>query len=157
MSTSKSGLQRLDNTSELAEDIKELVLSSRKALSYAYPPNPDHSISAAALLEDGFIVSGHEPDYAHVPSQCAEKLAVLTTSSLHPGKPIKAIALHCDTQDEKVLFITPCPSCRQVLYDYEKKQDSNIRVFLLRKDFQHIWMAESAAALLQLPFVFNRN
>lgn len=132
---------------------QQLVQASREAAKRAYAAYSHFSVGAALLLDNGKIVEGNNQENAAYPSSiCAERVAMFYASSLYPDAKVVTIAVTAFAQNFKLLKpITPCGACRQVMSEYEYKQQSNIKV-LMTSDSQEVWEIESVEALLPLLF-----
>ena len=98
------------------------------------------------------MVDGNNQENASYPQGlCAERVALFSASAHYPDETIEAIALFgADTRD----FLTPCGGCRQVLLEYEQKQEKNIRV-LMAKNNGEVIVIQSVQDLL--PFSFSQT
>jgi cytidine deaminase len=78
---------------------------------------------------------------------------MFAASSQYPGIPMKIIAITANTVKFNVNFpVSPCGSCRQVMSEYENKQNQPIKVILMGVS-GNILVIESIAGLL--PFMFH--
>jgi cytidine deaminase len=106
-------------------------------------------------LESGKIVIGSNVENAAFPSGiCAERNALSTASSNHPGDKPESIAIAAFTSagmtDDPV---SPCGNCRQVIAEEEYKNSRSIRIILGgRKKIRIIEKGEDI-----LPLQFNMN
>ena len=114
-----------------AED-KTLLESAKNAIKGSYAPYSHFHVGAAVLLEDGTIVIGSNQENVAYPSGlCAERVAIFAASAQHPNKVIKSIAITAYSKEVHLEHpVTPCGSCRQVITEYEEKQNSEIQVLL---------------------------
>jgi cytidine deaminase len=140
-------LQELDKT-----DI-QLLEKARQACNNAYAPYSNFYVGAAVLLADGTIVMGSNQENAAYPSGlCAERTAVFAAGSNYPDQSIHAIAIVACNQRTKVdTPVSPCGACRQVVLEYEIKQQSPIRVILLGEG-DKIYISPSIGNLLPIQF-----
>ena len=102
----------------LPESDRELAARAADACGTAYAPYSGFRVGAAALLEDGTILTASNQESEVFPSgMCADfsgvRIVALATASV-PG--------------ERECY--PCGACRQVLADTEKRQGSPIRVVM---------------------------
>ena len=146
-----SSLETIDDVS------RQLLQKAKDACERAYANYSNFKVGAALLMEDGEIIEGNNQENAAYPSgMCAERVAVFYASSKYPHKKIKAIAI---TAQSKLHFaglpVTPCGACRQVMSEFEVKQQENIRLFLSGES-KEVWELESAAQLLPLSFGADR-
>ncbi len=95
-------------------DWNVLRSAARQAMRYAYAPYSHYPVGAAALTEDGRIVSGCNVENASYGlTLCAECGLV---SSLHASGGGRLVAFACVDGHETVLM--PCGRCRQLLWEH---------------------------------------
>lgn len=139
---------------ELPEIIQQLMNKAREATYAAYAPYSAFYVGAALLLSDGSIVAANNQENAAYPSGlCAERVAIFYASSQNPDMKVEAMALTArypkKPLDEPVF---PCGACRQVLIEYEHKQEQPITIFMMGETGKIIAF-ESVSRLL--PFSFT--
>lgn len=141
------------NSEELSNQDQELVKLSREATKSAYAPYSGFYVGAAVILEDGTIIKGNNQENAAYPSGlCAERVAVFSASAVYPNATIKAIAISAYSEEITIdKPISPCGSCRQVILEYEKKQDTPIKIILTGQKGKVI-IINSISDLLPLNF-----
>jgi cytidine deaminase len=149
-------ISKVDNINELDHGFISLIHASERAVSTAYAPNSGFSVGAAVLLSDGHIVSGSNQENMAYPSGlCAERVAIFAASAQYPAHLIKAVAVCCDAsaynEEEEAIF-TPCGACRQVMYEYEWKQNQDIKLFFKVRYQDDVWQADNVQTLLPFPF-----
>lgn len=131
-----------------------MLLDAARAIAHkAYAPYSRFRVGAAALLDNGEVVSGSNQENAAYPSGlCAERVTVFYANSRYPDTAITHLFIVAET-DEGLLRqpVTPCGACRQVLIETEKRQGSPIRIYLAGRDT--VWCIASAAELMPLSFV----
>ncbi len=143
-------LQVWDNDKEFSNAERSLIAAAHDAVRHAYAPYSQFHVGAALLLEDGTIVPGNNQENAAYPSGlCAERVAFFCAGSQHPGKRIIAAAV--TTSFPLPHPVSPCGACRQVMAEYELKQDSPIKLFLCHHDGSII-TANAVRDLLPLYF-----
>ncbi|MBN6778329.1 cytidine deaminase [Pseudoclavibacter alba] len=87
---------------------------ARAAMAHAYVPYSKYPVGAAALVDDGRIISGCNVENASYGlTLCAECALV---SNLHMTGGGKLIAFACVNGDGNRLM--PCGRCRQLLYEH---------------------------------------
>lgn len=139
---------------EAEESYRPLILSSRDAAKSSYSPYSHFRVGAAILLEDGTIVQGsNQENIASSSGLCAERVAIFAAAAQYPGKKILAVAIHSPDYSDPGHPMSPCGSCRQVMYEYEWKQKSPVKLFLSGSK-PVIWHLESVKAILPVPFLF---
>lgn len=95
-------------------DWDQLRAAARDAMSAAYVPYSHFPVGAAALVDDGRIVSGCNVENASYGlTLCAECGLV---SALHASGGGKLVAFTCVDGNGDVLM--PCGRCRQLLYEH---------------------------------------
>lgn len=135
---------------------KYLAHKAKDAASHAYAPYSKFNVGAALLLEDGTLVTGTNQENAAYPSgMCAERVALFTAAAQHPDVKITKIAVVAKKKGGKELLpATACGACRQVLLEFENRQQKPIEVVMY--DQQHHWVKAPSAVSL-LPFAFTKE
>jgi cytidine deaminase len=91
-----------------------LELAAKQAMERAYAPYSKFPVGAAALTEDGRIVSGCNVENASYGlTLCAECALV---GQLHMSGGGKLAAFYCVDGQGNILM--PCGRCRQLLYEF---------------------------------------
>ncbi len=144
----------LKTADELDQDSKMLMTKAIEALPKAYAPYSNFRVATALLLEDGVVVTGTNQENAAYPSgMCAERVALFTVASQHPGKRINKLVVLAKLGDEAALApASSCGPCRQVMLEFEQRQSHPIEIIMQRED--HQWVKAPSAASL-LPFCFS--
>jgi cytidine deaminase len=92
----------------------ELKDAARAAMKKAYAPYSHYPVGAAALVDDGRIVSGCNVENAsYGVGLCAECGLVSNLSMTGGGK---LVAFYCVDGAENILM--PCGRCRQLLFEH---------------------------------------
>jgi cytidine deaminase len=136
---------------ELTEEDKNLILKSKEALNGAYAPYSNFYVGAAVACSGNIVIGSNQENEAYPSGMCAERVALYSTSAQYPMQTISAIAISAynkATEEDAVAF--PCGACRQVLLEYEKRQNSPIRILVCAKN--EVYIIESAKSLLPLSF-----
>ncbi|SEL09283.1 cytidine deaminase [Streptacidiphilus jiangxiensis] len=95
-------------------DWDELRAAAREAMSRAYAPYSGFPVGAAALVDDGRVVSGCNVENASYGlALCAECGLV---SALHASGGGRLVAFTCC--DRKGEPLMPCGRCRQLLWEH---------------------------------------
>lgn len=130
----------------------------QEAINYskdAYAPYSKFKVGAAVLLQSGKMVAGSNQENAAYPSGlCAERVALFSASANNRGEEMKTIAVYTASESTAQKKISPCGSCRQVMSEYEVKQQKEIRVLLMNYSGE-VWEFSSCADLLPLAFDFT--
>ncbi len=145
----------VDHLEDLDLESKYLTHKAKDATSHAYAPYSKFHVGAAVLLEDGTIVVGTNQENAAYPAgMCAERVALYSVSAQFPDKVITKIAVVAKRKGGKeVVPATSCGQCRQVMLEYEQRQEKPIQVVMQSQD--HRWvLAPSCESLL--PFSFTK-
>ncbi|MEY4655749.1 MAG: cytidine deaminase [Rhodoluna sp.] len=94
----------------------ELKAAAVQAMKHAYAPYSHFPVGAAALVDDGRIVSGCNVENAsYGVGLCAECGLVSNLSMTGGGK---LIAFYCVDGAENILM--PCGRCRQLLFEHSQ-------------------------------------
>jgi cytidine deaminase len=144
----------VDHFEDLDAESKYLAHKAKEASTHAYAPYSKFMVGAAALLENGKVVTGCNQENAAYPSgMCAERVALFAVTSQYPDQIITKIAVVAKRKSSKELLpATSCGPCRQVMLEFEARQQSSIQIVMQNKDHQWV-VAPSAESLL--PFSFS--
>jgi len=142
----------IKNTEEKTSSDVQLMNKALAVADLAYAPYSSFRVGAAVLLEDGNIVTGsNQENAAYSSGLCAERVAMFAAASQNPEKKILKIAVAAKNKNGKTTQVTPCGSCRQVLLEYEYKQNHPIQILLLGPN-KSMLLFYKADALLPLGF-----
>ncbi len=139
--------------SELTETEVALVKAAQKATYRSYSPYSNFRVGAAALLDDGTIVTGSNQENCAYPSgTCAERTTVFYANSQYPDKTVTTLCIAArDTSGEFIARpIAPCGSCRQVLIETEKRGGRPMKIILYST--KECYIIDSALDLLPIQF-----
>jgi cytidine deaminase len=144
-----------DHFEDLDAESKYLAHKAKDAASHAYAPYSKFLVGAAVLLEDGTIITGTNQENAAYPSgMCAERVALFSAISQHPEAVITKIAVVAKRKGGKDLLpATSCGPCRQVMFEFEQRQNKKFEVVMQNQD--HHWVKAISAESL-LPFSFTK-
>lgn len=149
-------LYQYEDYRQLGQPIVSLIEEACRIRSASYAPYSDFPVGAAVLLANGELVGGCNQENRAFPSGlCAERVAFFSAGSLYPGVPVRAMALYSEVSKETD-FITPCGGCRQVMYEFEERQQAPIGVYTVGVD-QAVWYLPGITNLLPFPFVHETN
>ena len=145
----------VDHLEELDAESKYLAHKAKDAATHAYAPYSKFLVGAALLMDDGTIITGTNQENAAYPSgMCAERVALFAAAALHPEKKIAKLAVVAKRKGGKeVLPATSCGPCRQVMLEFEQRQEKNIEVVMQNQE--HKWVKAPSAESL-LPFSFTK-
>jgi len=140
--------------SELEMQDKELIANAREAFATAYAPYSGFLVGASVLLDNGEIINGSNQENVAYPSGlCAERVALFYAGARFPDAKIISIAVSVMSKAFKVTdVISPCGACRQVMAEYEDKQEQAIKV-ILHSPTDQVLIANTVESLL--PFMFK--
>lgn len=117
---------------ELTDSDKRLIEAAIEATKRSYAPYSHFHVGAAAMLDDGTIVTGSNQENAAYPSGlCAERTALFHAGSEYPDKAVTTLAIaasNCDGLTEQP--VTPCGACRQVMLEAEQRYRRPIRMLM---------------------------
>jgi len=145
--------QVVETAEKLAIQDFQLMETARKVAESAYAPYSKFYVGAAALLQNGAIVTGTNQENASYPvGICAERSLLATAANLHPNIPIVTMAItyhnHNALSNKPV---APCGMCRQSLLEYEIRQQQSFRLLLSGVE-GNVIVIEKASMLLPLSF-----
>ena len=137
---------------DLDEAQKKVVESAVDAIHTSYSPYSKFAVGAALLLDDDSIIKGSNQENMAYPSgTCAERAALFTYGSKGLTSKILKLAVFARFHDsESLAFGAPCGGCRQVMLEYELKQDHPFEVIFFHGNSYII--SSSAKALLPVHF-----
>ena len=141
------------DVSELTDEERRLIDEAKEATFRSYSPYSKFSVGAAALLDNGEIISGSNQENCATPSGiCAERTTVFYANSRYPDKRLLKLCIAArNTQGEFTPYpITPCGSCRQVLLETEHRYGQPIEIILYGTE--GVYFVASAADLLPVGF-----
>ena len=146
----------INHSSALLDSEKKIIERATDVMMSSYSPYSNFRVGAALMLEDGSIVVGSNQENASFPCGiCAERVAVFSASTNFPNLRIKTIAITAKSKNFDIMDpVGPCGACRQVLLEYEEKQNSNIEILLF--DMKKIVKIKRAKDLLPLYFQENK-
>jgi len=146
--------QRFDSFEELPKTLQELHLAALSATELAYAPYSNFHVGAAFLLDKaGILLGSNQENPAYPSGLCAERTAAFHIGTHHKNDVIQVIAVIAKpANEERVIPVTPCGACRQVLLDFETRQKRSIKML--------IKLADGSFALIPsinslLPFAFS--
>ena len=141
---------------ELTEQEHQAVQLAQEAANDAYAPYSNFLVGAALVLEDGTMFKGSNQENAAYPSGlCAERTALFALSAHYPNKKIKLLVVTARRRSDTAFMpAMPCGACRQVMGEYEHKQQEDIPVLLQALDGK-FYRFQRMADLL--PFQFTKD
>jgi len=139
---------------ELPEELSSLLAQAEAAAKRAYAPYSHFQVGAAILLNNGKVITGCNQENAVYPcGLCAERTAAFAASAAYPEVPFNKIVITAINPVSPLQTpVSPCGSCRQVLYEYEQKFNQPIEVILAGEEGP-IYHLNCVADLL--PYTFH--
>lgn len=153
--TNSFSYQVFEAASELPEEFRGLLEQARTVTQRAYAPYSQFFVGAAALLDNGEIVTATNQENASSPvGICAERVLLSAISSVHPDVKIQVIAISYHNQKTNISKepVFPCGICRQSLLEYQTRQQQPVKLVLSGQEGP-VLIIENAADLL--PFGFS--
>jgi cytidine deaminase len=138
---------------ELNLQEQTLLKAAQNACDKAYAPYSNFHVGAAVLLKNGNIIEGVNQENAAYPSGlCAERVAFFNSGVLFPNEEILQVAIAARKSNLlEFVAATPCGACRQVMAEFEDRQNHPISV-IFRTESQKIVKVKSISDLLPLKF-----
>ncbi len=130
-----------------------LVKKAKEAGNKAHAPYSEFLVGAAVLLDDGNIVIGSNQENAAYPSGlCAERVTLFAASSQFPQNKIERLAVVArKSTSDSYTSASPCGSCRQVISEYETKNNHPILILMVGPEGRFI-LCQGIDNLLPLKF-----
>lgn len=137
---------------ELNETQKKLVDRAKEACLKAYAPYSHFNVGAAALLDNGQIVTGSNQENAAYPSgTCAERTTLFYAGAQYPDNAVTMLAIAAHKGDDFTAMPTaPCGACRQVILETEHRYNTPMEIILYGREKSYI--ITSIESLLPLCF-----
>jgi len=144
-----------NDISLFSDNDKKLIQLSTDFCKTAYAPYSQFHVGVSIQTNDNKFIGGNNQENAAYPSGlCAERVAVFYTNANFPNSTIETICISAYYQGSLTNTpVTPCGSCRQVLYESEQRQKKEIRFLLVGKN--QIFEILGVASFL--PLVFGKN
>ncbi len=145
-----------DSSDELSGEDQMLLTEAINATASAYAPYSNFHVGAAVLMDNGVVVRGSNQENAAYPSGlCAERVALFSAGAQYPGMAIKAIAITAQFNDSmKLLSVSPCGDCRQVMAEYEHRFSTNIHLIMTGENGKVVVVPNIKTLL---PLMFNSD
>ena len=141
--------------SSLPIALRQLLEAALTAARGAYAPYSHFHVGAAIRLDDGSIVCGNNQENSAYPSGlCAERTALFAASAQNPSKRnFESMAIVGINADGQRCEASPCGACRQVMAEYEQRQQHPMQVVCYVNE-SCIRVFGSVADLLPFGFQF---
>lgn len=144
---------RRGTLSELEESDQSLVREAIRSREQAYAPYSRFKVGAALRTSSGEVVIGSNQENAAYPSGlCAERVALFSAGANFPKDEIETLVIYTKFTGE--LPATSCGSCRQVMSEYESRQNKPIRIIFVDEK-ETVLIVDSVADLI--PFAFHSD
>lgn len=149
----ETAIKIAEHVDELAPQEAMLLQKAKEAAKNAYAPYSNFKVGAALLLRDGTVVIGNNQENAAYPvTMCAERTAIFAAAAQYPHTAIEMLALTVESQGKNIIRpVPPCGSCRQVIYEQERRHDQDIRI-IMQGDSGEIYCVNSVKDILPLSF-----
>ena len=141
---------------ELTPADAALLKKAKEVTAQAYAPYSRFRVGAAAILDNGELVTGTNQENASYPAGiCAERVLMSTAASLYPGIPIDTLAIsYYNENGPSDNPISPCGICRQSLQEFEQRTGKPIRL-ILGGGKEPVYIIPQSSLLL--PFAFTAD
>jgi cytidine deaminase len=149
----KINFKEYASVDELNNEEKTLCLEAVKALKTSHSPYSKFKVGVAMRLQSGKILyASNQENVAYPSGLCAERVALFHWGANHADDPIQSMAITAHTDEFQLLEpVTSCGACLQVMAEYEKKQNSAIKMLLYCQNGP-VWAATGIESFL--PFLF---
>ncbi len=146
----------LVNISTLSDPIVRCIEEANNQLDMAYAPYSNFFVGAAALLDNGKIYTGCNQENASYPlCICAERVALYNIGTQEKDFYIQALAITAHNPNKRLDSpCMPCGACRQVIQEFEHRQNRPITLYLTSKN-SPIIRINGIESLL--PVSFSKN
>lgn len=117
---------------------KKLIESAKDALQLSYSPYSNFQVGVAIGMSNQKIVKGANQENAAYPMcMCGEQVALCHAKMSYPNEKIEAMAITTSNEKNQEISPSPCGSCRQIIKEYEYRQQSPIKIYLIGPTFIH--------------------
>jgi cytidine deaminase len=117
---------------DLDSESQMLIRKAEEALPHAYAPYSKFRVASAILLDNGVVITGTNQENAAYPDgMCAERVALFTKASQYPERTIRKLVVVA--KSDMAVGLSPascCGSCRQVMLEFELRQDKPYEVVM---------------------------
>ncbi len=134
-----------------AEDQKLLALAA-ESLDLAYAPYSKFRVGAALRTESGHTVKGaNQENASYSLCICGERVALFNKAVQYPDEAVTSIAIRVSGSKPINRPAPPCGACLQVISEFERRQNSPMRI-LLQGDTDEVLYFDSVKDLLPVQF-----
>lgn len=126
---------------------RKLLLEAKKAMKNAYDPYKNYKVGSALLTSSGKMVSAaNVANSSYINSTCAERSAVSKANSMGERK-FEAIAVIGKPGNGGNYVLTPCGTCRQIIYEFARYSGHDIDVIMSNGTMDKIIVLKISALL----------
>lgn len=145
--------EEYEQLEDLNDGQQNLLNEALKATENAYAPYSNFHVGAALQDAGGNIYLGANMENASYPlCICAEGSMLSSYSSSGSKEPIVMVAITAASPHQDLNHpVAPCGACRQMLTEFENKQDQPINI-ILRGSSGPVYVIKSVADILPLGF-----
>lgn len=138
---------------KIPENDRELIVKAIKACDDAFAPYSRFQVGAAALLDNGTILTASNQESPVFPAgMCAERILLYWLQANYADRKIVSVAIAARRNGLPSKHeVYPCGGCAQVFADTEKRQGAPIRILMCGAE--SCTVIESAKFLI--PFTFE--
>lgn len=156
LKTINTSIEVYANKEALNKEDYQLVMAAYDYAKQSYSPFSNFKVGSSILLENGEIVGGSNQENASYPAGiCAERVALSTSSSIHPGvKPLKIAIVVNDENYQSNFACAPCGICRQSLVEIESRFQQEVEIIFPGENRQ-FYKVKSIQSILPLSFSAN--
>ena len=149
-------LEVFETVTDLPFSIQKLMNKAHESRDKAYAPYSSFKVGAALQLNSGEIITGNNQENAAYPSGlCAERVAIFYAGSQYPEATFHSMAISAKSIHSKTTkAVPPCGACRQVLAEYEVKQNSLIEIYFMGESGK---VVKSNSVKDILPLIFDNT
>lgn len=145
----KTVYEEYSGTEELDDHTNALILRAKRKAHEAYAPYSEFPVSCVLEMEDGSLLEATNQENMAAPSGlCAESVAFFAAGAKSDQKIIRCV-VYAPKVDEP---ITPCGACRQVMHEYEHKQELDIELILCNGNLSKVFLIKRVQDLLPISF-----
>jgi len=156
MATKKGKIKQTvyTNKAKLAIPIQKMLTKAEKQTKLSYAPYSNFYVGAALLLDNGKIIGGCNQENVSYPlCICAERVALYSYGTLSKKATIKALAITAHYPSKPLSApCMPCGACRQVIEEYEQRQNKAIDIYVTAVGLKKIIKIKGISEILPSAF-----
>ena len=136
----------------LAKEDQEILALAAESLDLAYAPYSKFRVGAALRTESGHIIKGaNQENASYSLCICGERVALFNKAVQYPDATVTSLAIRVSGSKPINRPAPPCGACLQVISEFERRQNSPIRI-LLQGDTDEVLYFDSVKDLLPIQF-----